>query len=116
MPTLISIFGPPGSGKTNLTKGLAKHLECPSACGGDVVRALARKDDAIRERLERGETISEDAVMPLITESIRQLTEGTATHCVFDGTPRNIEAYHKTAEMLAGAEITWIALRLLCPM
>lgn len=83
----IYVIGPPGSGKSTLTKAIKANLGCKAIHSGAIVRDLADGDPEIRAALHRGEMAPPKKVDSLF---IKKAKAGDLLDDVvlFDGYPR----------------------------
>lgn len=88
------ITGGPATGKGTRSDILAKALNIPHIATGDMLRTVAKTNEDIASRLQRGELISDDIITALLEERITQ--EDCKEGFVLDGYPRT----YRQAELL----------------
>lgn len=92
------ITGGPATGKGTRSDILSKALNIPHISTGDILREVATKDENIREKLSRGELISDDIITKLLTERLEQ--EDCKEGFVLDGYPRTLSQIELLNEVL----------------
>ena len=88
------LTGGPATGKGTRSDILAKSLNIPHIATGDMLRTVAKTNEEIAAKLQRGELISDDIITNLLEERITQ--EDCKEGFVLDGYPRT----YKQAELL----------------
>ena len=90
MTIALTMFGPPGSGKSLLARQTSKELNLPYIGSGDVARQMAEQDTYTRTELGRGDWAPEIAMRK---EILARIEEATITRGAFviDGFPRRLE-------------------------
>lgn len=91
----LVLLGAPGAGKGTQATALAKHFDVPHISSGELLRARvaagssSRVGPDVAERLDRGELVSDDVVIGVVSEA---LAADEATHgYVLEGFPRTVE-------------------------
>jgi adenylate kinase len=92
-----TILGGPAAGKGTMSKVLCDELNIPHISTGDILRKLAETDLEIREKLSRGEYISDEITTRLLYERITK--SDCINGCVLDGYPRNLNQAHLLDDM-----------------
>ena len=86
------MFGRQGSGKGTQGKYLAERYHLTPFVMGDELRKLAAKDSELGEKIksiiEAGHLVSDEVVMEIIENFMKELPEGT--NVIFDGIPRKV--------------------------
>lgn len=80
------LTGGPATGKGTRSDILAKYLGIPHIATGDMLREVAKTNDVIREKMEKGELISDEVITSLLEERIER--EDCKEGFVLDGYPR----------------------------
>lgn len=88
------LTGGPATGKGTRSEILARALNIPHIATGDMLREVAKENEEIREKLQRGELISDEIITGLLEERIKK--EDCKDGFVLDGYPRT----YKQAELL----------------
>lgn len=88
----ILLLGPHGAGKSTQAHLLSAALKLPYLSTGEMLRVLASQPTEvgkhIRYRLEHGEYMTDEEMIPLVEERIRQID---ATHgFILEGFPRTL--------------------------
>lgn len=82
------LTGGPATGKGTRSDILSKALNIPHISTGDILREVATKDNDIKERLARGELISDELITKLLEERLSE--EDCKNGFVLDGYPRTL--------------------------
>ena len=100
------LTGGPATGKGTRSEILARALNIPHIATGDMLRAVATENEEIREKLQRGELISDEIITGLLEERLKK--EDCKAGFVLDGYPRTYKQAELLDELLAklGREIT----------
>ncbi|MBO5477100.1 MAG: nucleoside monophosphate kinase [Clostridia bacterium] len=100
------LTGGPATGKGTRSEILARALNIPHIATGDMLRAVATENEEIREKLQRGELISDEIITGLLEERLKK--EDCKDGFVLDGYPRTYKQAELLDELLAklGREIT----------
>lgn len=100
------LTGGPATGKGTRSEILARALNIPHIATGDMLRAVAQENEEIREKLQRGELISDEIITGLLEERLKE--EDCKVGFVLDGYPRTYKQAELLDELLAklGREIT----------
>ena len=108
------LTGGPATGKGTRSEILARALNIPHIATGDMLRAVAQENEEIREKLQRGELISDEIITGLLEERLKK--EDCEAGFVLDGYPRTYKQAELLEELLAkfGREIT-IVMELTVP-
>ena len=88
------LTGGPATGKGTRATILAKELGIPHIATGDMLREVALNNKEIREKLQRGELISDDIITNLLEKRIKE--PDCNNGFVLDGYPRT----YRQAELL----------------
>ena len=88
------LTGGPATGKGTRANILAEALNIPHIATGDMLRKVALKNAEIREKLQKGELISDDVITHLLEERIKE--DDCKNGFVLDGYPRT----YRQAELL----------------
>ena len=80
------LTGGPATGKGTRANILAEALNIPHIATGDMLRKVALKNAEIREKLQKGELISDDVITHLLEERIKE--DDCKNGFVLDGYPR----------------------------
>jgi adenylate kinase len=92
LPLNLVLFGPPGAGKGTQADRFADEHRIPKISTGDMLRkAVAdgtRLGKQVREILNRGELVSDDLMISLVSERLEQ--PDTRKGFVLDGFPRTV--------------------------
>ena len=88
------LTGGPATGKGTRATILAKELGIPHIATGDMLREVALNNKEVREKLQRGELISDDIITNLLEERIKE--PDCNKGFVLDGYPRT----YRQAELL----------------
>ncbi len=92
-----TILGGPAAGKGTMSKILCDELQIPHISTGDILRKLAENDSNVRERLSRGEYISDEITTTLLYERISK--PDCLNGFVIDGYPRNLNQVYLLEDM-----------------
>jgi len=88
----ILLLGPHGAGKSTQAHLLSASLHLPYISTGEMLRVLAVQATEIgkhiRERLERGEYMSDEEMIPLVNERLSQID--VADGFILEGYPRTL--------------------------
>ncbi|MFQ5777035.1 MAG: adenylate kinase [Terriglobia bacterium] len=101
----LIFLGPPGAGKGTQARAVAERLGVPQIATGDMFRdhgargtELGRQAKAV---MERGELVSDDIVVAMVAERIRQ--PDSAQGFILDGFPRTRPQAERLEALLAQA-------------
>ncbi|MDO4282851.1 MAG: nucleoside monophosphate kinase [Clostridia bacterium] len=92
------ITGGPATGKGTRSDILSKALNIPHISTGDILREVALTDEDIKERLAKGELISDDIITKLLEERLSK--DDCKNGFVLDGYPRTISQIYLLNEVL----------------
>ncbi len=95
----LIFLGPPGSGKGTQIERLREKHQLAVVSSGDIVRNLAKENQDYREKMEKGELISDEILFHEISKRLE--TERTETGLIFDGFPRNVAQATKLDQILS---------------
>lgn len=88
----ILLLGPHGAGKSTQAHLLSASLHLPYISTGEMLRVLAVQTTEIganiRQRLERGEYMSDEEMIPLVNERLTQID--VAEGFILEGYPRTL--------------------------
>jgi adenylate kinase len=84
---IISLIGPPGSGKGTLAKSLVKNYDFQHVSTGDLIRES--EDEDLKKIIDAGEMIPDEKMAEILSEKISEFN--LEKNIVIDGFPRNIE-------------------------
>ncbi|MFH1338828.1 MAG: adenylate kinase [Candidatus Omnitrophota bacterium] len=102
----LILLGAPGAGKGTQAKALAKELNIPHICSGDLLRQVVRNSTALGKQakgyMEKGELVPDTLVDKLVFNRINQ--PDAETGFVLDGYPRNVHQAAGLEEKLAGGK------------
>ena len=87
------LTGGPATGKGTRSDILAKALNIPHIATGDMLRNVAKTNEDIAQKLQKGELISDDIITKLLEDRITE--EDCKPGFVLDGYPRNINQAKK---------------------
>ncbi len=91
-PVRIILLGPPGAGKATQALRLAELYKVPAISTGQLLRTAAAADTpdgrALKQRLDKGDLISDDTVISLLKIRLKQ--PDTAGGWVMHGYPRTL--------------------------
>lgn len=85
----IIMIGGPGSGKSTYSEILEKKLDIAHIYTGDMMRDLSKKNDMVKDLLEKGEFAPTHIVINAVEDRLEK--PDTQKGYIFDGFPRNIE-------------------------
>ena len=80
------LTGGPATGKGTRSDILAKALNIPHIATGDMLRNVAKTNEDIAQKLQKGELISDDIITKLLEDRINE--EDCKPGFVLDGYPR----------------------------
>jgi len=102
----LILFGPPGAGKGTQALILQRELGLPQLSTGDMLRAAIAAGTELGKRckaiMDRGDLVSDDIVVGIISERLDQPDCAGAGGALFDGFPRTIAQAEALDRMLAG--------------
>ena len=88
----IVFLGPPGAGKGTQAQFICKERNIPQISTGDMLRSAIAQGTSVGLKaqavMERGELVSDDVILELVKERLRQ--PDCETGCLFDGFPRTV--------------------------
>ena len=104
----LIFLGPPGAGKGTQARAVAERLGVPQISTGDMFRDHAARGTELGRQaqavMERGELVSDDIVVAMVAERIR---EGDCTAgFILDGFPRTRAQAERLETLLA--EVGWV--------
>jgi len=89
---IITLFGPPGSGKGTQAQKIIEYFDCVHVSTGDLCRAKTKETDAlaleVKSFIDKGALVPDDITIRLFEETIGK--HPLAKGFVFDGFPRTI--------------------------
>ena len=95
----ILLLGPHGAGKSTQAHLLSASLHIPYISTGEMLRVLATQSTEsgkyIRERLERGEYMTNEEMVPLVNERLHQID--VQDGFILEGYPRTLEQAQQLA-------------------
>lgn len=83
------MIGGPATGKGTRSQILADALNIPHISTGDILREISQKDEKIKQKLSKGELISDDVMTDLLYNRLNQ--KDCDNGFVLDGYPRTLE-------------------------
>lgn len=92
------ITGGPATGKGTRSDILAKALDIAHISTGDMLREVAKTNEDIKNRLAKGELISDEIITNLLRERLQQ--EDCKKGFIFDGYPRTLSQIHLLNDLL----------------
>jgi adenylate kinase len=84
---IISLIGPPGSGKGTLAKSLVKDYDFQHISTGDLIRNS--EDEDLKKIIDAGEMIPDEKMSEMLSEKLSGFD--LEKNIVIDGFPRNID-------------------------
>ena len=85
-------MGPPGAGKGTQAQFICQDRNIPQISTGDMLRSAIAQGTSVglqaQAVMERGELVSDDVILELVKERLRQ--PDCETGCLFDGFPRTV--------------------------
>ncbi|WP_126978064.1 adenylate kinase [Frigidibacter oleivorans] len=100
--TNIILLGPPGAGKGTQARQLTEDRGMVQLSTGDMLREARASGTEMGRRvaevMDRGELVTDEIVIGLIEEKLRQ---GSAGGFIFDGFPRTLKQADALGELLA---------------
>ncbi len=101
----IILFGPPGAGKGTQAKRLEKSRGLIQLSTGDMLRAAVAAGTEYgrkaREVMEKGELVSDEIVINIISDRLDEDDVKAAPGVIFDGFPRTVAQAGELDRMLA---------------
>lgn len=99
---IMMLFGAPGAGKGTQGTKIVDELGIPQLSTGDMLRAAVTAGTPIGKKakavMDRGDLVSDDIVVGIISERIKE--PDCATGFILDGFPRTVEQTKALDEML----------------
>ena len=92
------ITGGPATGKGTRSDILAKALDIAHISTGDILREVAKTNEDIKNRLSRGELISDEIITDLLRERLSK--EDCKKGFILDGYPRTLNQIHLLNNLL----------------
>ncbi len=92
------MLGGPATGKGTRSDILSKALNIPHISTGDLLREVAKVDNAIADKLSKGELISDEIITKLLHD--RLVKEDCKKGAIIDGYPRTINQAKLLDELL----------------
>ena len=92
------ITGGPATGKGTRSDILAKSLDIAHISTGDMLREVAKTNEDIKNRLAKGELISDEIITNLLRERLQQ--EDCKKGFILDGYPRTLSQIHLLNDLL----------------
>lgn len=92
------MLGGPATGKGTRSEILSKQLKIPHISTGDLLREASKENIKIKEKLSKGELISDDIINELLY--IRLTKEDCENGFILDGYPRKIEQVYALEAMM----------------
>ena len=92
------ITGGPATGKGTRSDILAKALDIAHISTGDMLREVAKTNEDIKNRLAKGELISDEIITNLLRERLQQ--EDCKKGFILDGYPRTLSQIHLLNDLL----------------
>ena len=100
----IILIAPPAAGKGTQSDLLVEKYGFAHISTGDMLREVAKHDDAIKSKLENGELISDDIVFSLLHDRLE--SSDCNKGFILDGFPRNVNQAIKYDEMIKDMDVT----------
>lgn len=100
----IILIAPPAAGKGTQSDLLVEKYGFAHISTGDMLREVAKHDDAIKSKLENGELISDDIVFSLLHDRLESCDCNKGF--ILDGFPRNVNQAIKYDEMIKDMDVT----------
>ena len=100
----IMFIAPPAAGKGTQSDLLVEKYGFAHISTGDMLREVAKHDDAIKSKLENGELISDDIVFSLLHDRLE--SSDCNKGFILDGFPRNVNQAIKYDEMIKDMDVT----------
>jgi len=101
----IILFGPPGAGKGTQAKRLEKSRGLIQLSTGDMLRAAVAAGTEYgkkaKEVMEKGELVSDEIVINIISDRLDEDDVKNAPGVIFDGFPRTVAQAEELDRMLA---------------
>ncbi|HHN67463.1 MAG TPA: adenylate kinase [Thermopetrobacter sp.] len=102
----IILFGPPGAGKGTQAKRLEKNRGLIQLSTGDMLRAAVAAGTEYgrkaKEVMEKGELVSDEIVINIISDRLDEGDVKNAPGVIFDGFPRTVAQAEELDKMLGG--------------
>jgi adenylate kinase len=98
----IVFLGMPGTGKGTQCKLLNERDGILSLSPGEIIRNKLSKDKEILEAVNRGELLSDDFIMNLVVENLKDIAKKNNDKIlIFDGIPRTVGQANMLNELLS---------------
>ena len=95
---VVTIFGPPGSGKGTQSSLLREKCGFTIFSTGDALREMAKVDKGLKDLLEGGQLVSNEIVFNILEEFI---SKSDSKRILIDGLPRKVSQIDPIEKILA---------------
>ncbi len=97
----VVFLGMPGTGKGTQCRLLSEKDGAISLSPGEIIRAKLSQDKEVADAVNRGELLSDDFIMNLVAENLRDLIKKDSERTlIFDGIPRTIGQAEMLSDLL----------------